>query len=57
MPKCAYASFAGADLRAKPTGIAPLALWVGAVTEYSHFGLGGEAPILIRTKQGKVFAA
>ncbi|MCC6539556.1 MAG: gamma-glutamyltransferase, partial [Bryobacterales bacterium] len=32
------------------------ALWVGAVTEYSHFGLGGEAPILIRTKQGKVFA-
>jgi gamma-glutamyltranspeptidase/glutathione hydrolase len=26
------------------------------VTELSHFGLGGEAPILIRTKAGKVFA-
>jgi len=25
-----------------------------AVTEYSHFGFGGEAPILIRTSQGKV---
>ncbi len=27
-PRLAFASFAGADLRAKPTGIAPLALWV-----------------------------
>jgi gamma-glutamyltranspeptidase/glutathione hydrolase len=27
-----------------------------AVVEFSHFGLGGEAPILIRTKEGKVFA-
>ncbi|MEO8593954.1 MAG: gamma-glutamyltransferase family protein [Candidatus Solibacter sp.] len=27
-----------------------------AVTEFSHFGLGGEAPILIRTKDGKVHA-
>ncbi|WP_321474989.1 gamma-glutamyltransferase [uncultured Paludibaculum sp.] len=27
-----------------------------AVTEYSHFGFGGEAPILIRTAQGKVYA-
>jgi len=27
-----------------------------AVVEYSHFGLGGEAPILIRTKDGKVFS-
>lgn len=27
-----------------------------AVTEYSHFGFGGECPILIRTKQGKVYA-
>ncbi len=27
-----------------------------SVTEFSHFGLGGEAPILIRTKEGKVFA-
>ncbi len=28
--------------------------WVAAVTEYSHFGFGGEAPILIRTRDGKV---
>ena len=27
-----------------------------SVTEYSHFGLGGEAPILVRTKTGKVYA-
>lgn len=27
-----------------------------SVTEFSHFGLGGESPILIRTKAGKVFA-
>lgn len=27
-----------------------------SVVEYSHFGLGGEAPILIRTKDGRVFA-
>src|SRR5262245_14590136 len=27
-----------------------------AVTEFSHFGLGGEAPILVRTKAGKVYA-
>ena len=27
-----------------------------AVVEFSHFGLGGEAPILVRTKEGKVFA-
>ncbi len=26
-----------------------------SVTEFSHFGLGGEAPILIRTKNGKVY--
>ena len=25
-----------------------------AVSEYSHFGFGGESPILIRTKEGKV---
>ncbi len=30
------------------------ATFAAAVTEYSHFGFGGEAPILIRTKQGKV---
>ena len=27
-----------------------------SVTEFSHFGLGGESPILVRTKAGKVFA-
>ena len=27
-----------------------------SVFEFSHFGLGGEAPILVRTKEGKVFA-
>jgi gamma-glutamyltranspeptidase/glutathione hydrolase len=31
------------------------ALFAGAVTEFSHFGFGGEAPILIRTAEGKVF--
>jgi gamma-glutamyltranspeptidase/glutathione hydrolase len=32
------------------------AMFAAAVTEFSHFGMGGEAPILIRTKDGKVFA-
>jgi len=27
-----------------------------SVTEYSHFGFGGEAPLLIRTKDGKVYS-
>jgi gamma-glutamyltranspeptidase/glutathione hydrolase len=27
-----------------------------SVVEFSHFGLGGEAPILVRTREGKVFA-
>src|SRR5258705_6100930 len=27
-----------------------------SMVEYSHFGFGGEAPILIRTKDGRVFA-
>src|SRR5205085_8181466 len=27
-----------------------------SIVEFSHFGLGGEAPILVRTKAGKVFA-
>lgn len=31
------------------------ALFAGSVTEFSHFGFGGEAPILIRTAQGKVY--
>lgn len=31
------------------------AMFAAAVAEYSHFGFGGEAPILIRTREGKVF--
>src|SRR5271168_4081410 len=31
-------------------------MFAASVTELSHFGLGGEAPILIRTKAGKVFS-
>ena len=30
------------------------ALLAGAVTEFSHFGFGGEAPLLIRTSDGQV---
>ncbi len=30
------------------------ALFAGGVSEFSHFGFGGEAPILIRTPEGKV---
>src|SRR5206468_7620315 len=32
------------------------AMFSGAVAEFSHFGFGGEAPILIRTRDGKVHA-
>src|ERR1700756_2570756 len=28
------------------------AMFSGCIVEYSHFGMGGEAPILIRTKDG-----
>lgn len=31
-------------------------MFAAAVTEFSHFGMGGESPILIRTKDGKVHA-
>lgn len=31
-------------------------MFAGSVSEFSHFGMGGEAPILIRTKAGKVYA-
>jgi gamma-glutamyltranspeptidase/glutathione hydrolase len=31
-------------------------MFAASVAEFSHFGLGGEAPILIRNKAGKVFA-
>src|SRR5258706_2281923 len=32
------------------------AMFSGSMAEYSHFGFGGEAPILIRAKDGKVHA-
>ncbi|MCC6588497.1 MAG: gamma-glutamyltransferase [Bryobacterales bacterium] len=32
------------------------ATFVGAIAEYSNYGFGGEAPILVRTKDGKVFS-
>ncbi len=32
------------------------AMLAAAVSEFSHIGMGGEAPILVRTKEGKVFA-
>jgi len=44
--------FAGGN--AVDAGIATML--AASVTEYSHFGMGGEAPILVRTKAGKVFA-
>jgi gamma-glutamyltranspeptidase / glutathione hydrolase len=31
-------------------------MFAASVAEFSHFGMGGEAPILIRTKTGKVYA-
>ena len=31
-------------------------MFAGSMAEYSHFGFGGEAPILIRTKTGKVYS-
>ena len=31
-------------------------MFAASVTELSHFGMGGEAPILIRTKTGKVYS-
>ncbi len=32
------------------------AMFAASVTELSHFGMGGEAPILIRTRAGKVYS-
>ena len=32
------------------------AMFAASVSEYSHFGFGGEAPILIRAKDGRVFS-
>jgi gamma-glutamyltranspeptidase/glutathione hydrolase len=31
-------------------------MFAASVSEFSHFGLGGESPILVRTKDGKVHA-
>src|SRR5712691_2728641 len=44
--------FAGGN--AVDAGVA--GMFAASVSEFSHFGMGGEAPILIRTKEGKVMA-
>src|SRR5437899_11659815 len=54
-----YATNAGMTMyraggNAVDAGIA--ATFAAATTEYSHVGWGGEAPIMIRTKDGKVHA-
>jgi gamma-glutamyltranspeptidase / glutathione hydrolase len=54
-----FASQAGMRLyyeggNAVDAGVA--AMFAAAVTEFSHFSYGGEAPILIRTRDGKVHA-
>jgi gamma-glutamyltranspeptidase/glutathione hydrolase len=54
-----YATEAGMRMyysggNAVDAGIA--AMLAASVTEFSHFGLGGEAPTLVRTKEGRVFA-
>src|SRR5215475_998062 len=54
-----YATEAGMRMyfsggNAVDAGIA--SMLAAAVTEFSHIGLGGEAPILVRTKTGKVYA-
>ena len=54
-----YATEAGMRMltsggNAVDAGIA--AMLAASVTEFSHFGFGGESPILVRTKAGKVFA-
>ena len=54
-----YATNAGSRMmetggNAVDAGVA--SIFAAATTEYSHVGWGGEAPILIRTKDGKVHA-
>ncbi len=53
-----YAAEAGMRIlhkggNAVDSGVA--AMFAASVSEFSHFGFGGEAPILIRTKDGRVF--
>src|SRR3954469_20530435 len=54
-----YATDAGMKLmvqngNAIDVGVATM--FTASVTELSHFGMGGEGPILVRTKEGKVFS-
>jgi gamma-glutamyltranspeptidase / glutathione hydrolase len=54
-----YATEAGMRMyfsggNAVDAGIA--SMLAASVTEFSHFGMGGESPILVRTKAGKVYA-
>ena len=54
-----YAAEAGMRIlhkggNAVDSGVA--AMFAASVSEFSHFGFGGEAPILIRTKDGRVFS-
>ncbi len=54
-----YATEAGMKIlnqggNAVDVGVATM--YAASVTELSHFGMGGEAPILIRTKDGKVYS-
>ena len=52
-----YATEAGMRLFAQggnAVDVGVATMYAASVTELSHFGLGGEAPILIRTKDGKV---
>ena len=51
-PKPACGSYQGGN--AVDVGVATM--FAASVTELSHFGMGGEAPILIRTKDGKVYS-
>jgi len=54
-----YATNAGAlmlDTKGNAVDAGVASIFAAATTEYSHVGWGGEAPILIRTKDGKVHA-
>src|SRR5437899_10971412 len=51
----------GAGMRMYYTGgnavdAAISAMFAASVTEFSHFGMAGESPILVRTKDGKLHA-